>query len=403
MKNKYILPITTIFFAAVTLINIFLLLDYAKKYDGFVIGDWLINYQAGFVRRGLSGQLIISLSDLINIKDNITTFAVQVFFYISYTLILYLLIYKKQINIWFLIMLVSPVTLLFPILGAAGRKEMVLFFLFGIYIFYLNKTVIISPFVILLFSFALMVASLFHELIFFYTPYFILAAYYKSKINYSPFHFSKIALVLIGSFFATIIIFLFGKHLNETVICSGLMQRGLPDIICKGVLAWPENFDLLNYAKINGYFFSYSSTLLLGLIPFVCFFKFAKPQIITLKIFWVSFLFLFLFSLPLFILAIDWGRWLNIHFMMLLFVSTLFLKDESTINETEWSNQYLIIPNLWKSKTQPLKLLNNLTFYILVLTYTTLWGIKCYGSFSVFSFDFYRTFLNLFGGLLKHL
>ena len=96
MKNKYILPITTIFFAAVTLINIFLLLDYAKKYDGFVIGDWLINYQAGFVRRGLSGQLIISLSDLINIKDNITTFAVQVFFtYHTHLFYIYLFIKNK--------------------------------------------------------------------------------------------------------------------------------------------------------------------------------------------------------------------------------------------------------------------------------------------------------------------
>ena len=37
-----------------------------KHKEAFTIGDWLINYQGGFVRRGLIGEIIINLSYLTN-------------------------------------------------------------------------------------------------------------------------------------------------------------------------------------------------------------------------------------------------------------------------------------------------------------------------------------------------
>jgi len=38
------------------------------QYDSWTIGEWLINYQGGFVRRGLIGEIIFFLSSLINIS-----------------------------------------------------------------------------------------------------------------------------------------------------------------------------------------------------------------------------------------------------------------------------------------------------------------------------------------------
>ena len=375
------------------------MLDYAKKYEGYVIGDWLINYQAGFVRRGLTGQLIIALSDLIHLKMNMVVFAIQLLFYLAYSVILYFLIYKKEITGWFLVLLLSPVTLLFPILGAAGRKEMILFFLFGLYIICLDRNRLKSTAVLLLFSLALMVATLIHELTFFYIPYFILAAYFKSKIDNKPFQLSKAALIAIGPLVAVAAIFLFGKNIDGAAICNGLMQRGLPDTICKGVLSWPADFNIFSYALSNSYLFTYPVALILGLIPFIYFYKTTNPQQITWKTFCFTFFFSLLFSLPLFVLAIDWGRWINIHFIMFLFSSTLFLNNKSA----DFGIKPFAFPALLKATTPLSKQLNTVLFFVLIIGYTTFWGMKCFGTFSVFSLDFYKVFLNLFHGLLSHL
>ena len=188
MKNKFILPILSIFFMGVTSLYLLSLYFYTMQCDGWVIGDWLINYEAGFVRRGLSGFLIIGLSDLINLKPNITVGLIQTVLYVAYMSIFYFLSSRKKMTVWFCILLLSPVTLLFPILNmpATGRKEIILYFLFLLYVLLLEKKMMKSRLAILFFSAALLVATLFHELIFFYTPYFIVAAWLKSKIDNDP-------------------------------------------------------------------------------------------------------------------------------------------------------------------------------------------------------------------------
>ena len=397
MKNKYILPIISSFLILILILISLVLYDDAKKCDGYVIADWLVNFQAGFVRRGLGGYLIICLSDFINLKPNFTVLIIQIIFYIGYTLVLYFLIRKKEINIWFLILLLSPVTLLFPLLSdTIGRKEIILFFLFGLYILCLNKKKANSFFTIFLFSFALMVATLFHELIFFYTPYFILAAYLQSKIDQMPLQFKKIILIPLGSFLVMLPLFLFGKHINGSAICSGLIERGLSDNICKGLFMWPEDFNVWNYSIAKGYYLSYSISFLLGLVPFIIYLKLASVKLITFKKIGGAFFFLFLFTLPLFIASIDWGRWLNIHFVMLLFISTFFLKDKVYNSKFLWSNENITLPNFLNSKTSASKFLNNQVFIILCFSYITLWGMRGWGTFSFFSYSIVDTLVRVF-------
>ncbi len=382
MKNKFLIPLISFFFIAVITGYLYALYFYTIKCDGWITGDWLVNFQAGFVRRGLCGYLILGLSDFLKLKPNFTVMWIQIAIYIAYMLVLFLLLYRKEINIWFLILLLSPVTLRFTILDprTVGRKEIILLLLYGLYILCLNRKVLKSYLVIFLFSAALLIATLFHELVFFYTPYFILAAYLKAKIDDEPFHFLKTVLVISGSFLIMIPIYLFGKTINGSVICSGLMEKGLSDNICKGILApWTKDFgmkDALIHAKEHGYYPAYGTCLFLGLLPFALYIKYSKNYIAPLKKFLVAFLFLFLFSFPLFLFAIDWGRWLNIHFMLLLFTSTLLLKDISYESKVNWSNEYLAIPLLWKSEVTLFKLSNNVVFVLLSISYIILWSMQ---------------------------
>ncbi len=394
MKNKYILSILYSFFIIVMLIYLANLYHCAQDCHAYIIADWLINFQAGFVRRGLGGQVILFFSDLIDIPANFVVMSIQITFYLAYMFLLFFLMKKKEINIWFIILLLSPGTLLFPIWDVAGlgRKEIILFVIFGLYILCLNKGMLKSTFFITTFSILLLIATFFHELTFFYTPYFLLAGYIKAATNKQPFHLKKYSFVILGSLLAMIPIYFYGKSINSTVLCEGLLQRGLDHKVCEGVLEGIEYSIpyVLNEAQKANYFWSYGIALLLGLIPFIGLVKCAEKMKTGVKKFLLVFLFLFLFSTPLFLLAFDWGRWINIHFTMLLFTSTLLLKDK--LNESEWNNKIIELPRLWKSETPFFKASSNVLILIICFCYVYFWQMRHFAAFPVFCSNKYEIF-----------
>ena len=48
------------------------------------LSDWLINYEGGFVRRGLIGEIIINFSTVLSLKLRDSILIFQLFFFISY-------------------------------------------------------------------------------------------------------------------------------------------------------------------------------------------------------------------------------------------------------------------------------------------------------------------------------
>ena len=66
VKKNYFLLFFFTFLSTFSLIKLF---DNLKNLDAWEYGEWLINYQAGFVRRGLPGEIIYKFSLLIG--DNI--------------------------------------------------------------------------------------------------------------------------------------------------------------------------------------------------------------------------------------------------------------------------------------------------------------------------------------------
>lgn len=297
-------------------------------------------------------------------------------------------------------MLLTPVTLLFPIIDclASGRKEIILFALFAVYLLFLNKVPERSSLLIFVFSIVLLIATLFHELIFFYTPYFVLAAYLKLRADNRPFKFFKTGLVMTGSLLVMAPIFLYGKNLHGAAICTGLMEMGLTRNVCTGILSWPDNFwisDVFETVKEFKYFKTYGASLFLGLFPFVLFVKYLKSEIFTLKKFFAILVLLFLFSSPLFILAVDWGRWLNIHFVLLLFTSTLLLKERPGKTTDSWLDEPMAIPTFGVSEKNTSRLVNILVFTGICFSYLALWGMGHYGEFSIFHFNIYKTLVRL--------
>jgi hypothetical protein len=384
MKKKYVAPLLLFIFIIVTagfINNVFYI---SKECLGWVLGDWLINYSAGFVRRGLSGELVIFLSDIFHIKMNYVVMWIQIIFYSGFLTMFYLLFFKKKLPVWFVIGLLSPATLLFVVFDqfASGRKEIILFFIFAIYLLVLERKTL-SNLSAFCFSILLLLATLFHELVFFYTPYFILAAYISSRLHNTSFNLGGSLFVIAGALIIIIPVYLYGQRIEGGIICNGLKERGLPDSVCLGVLAWPNDYgwkNAIQFARESKYLFVYGSTFLLSLIPFMFFIHSMKQSRVSFRNFFIVFPLLILFSLPMFLVAVDWGRWIHIHLVMLLMTSTLLLKKRE--DEKEWREQPVEIPQMWPAFS---KRLNTLLFSVFIVGYIGLWSMPHFGYSKVFS------------------
>jgi hypothetical protein len=91
-------------------------------------------------------------------------------------------------------------------------------------------------------------------------------------------------------------------------------------------------------------------------------------------------------------MAVDWGRWIYIHFMMLLFLSTLLLDKRTPEIHSETDDEYIRIPLLWPAKSSFLRRANTTVLCLMAIAYIMLWYMPHFGHDPVFSLNgnFYR-------------
>ena len=136
------------------------------------MGEWLINYQGGFGRRGLLGELFSRLSIKFNfpIRDVILYFLY--FIFVVYYSLIYLFFRNLKKNKLIIISILSPLFILFPLaeLEALGRKDLLIPLIFLIYCNLYSKTNFFGYALVLLFCFPILLLT--HEVSIFYLPFF---------------------------------------------------------------------------------------------------------------------------------------------------------------------------------------------------------------------------------------
>ena len=92
------------------------------------VSEWLINYNGGFTRRGLGGEIAIFIANLFDFSLRQSIFFIQSLFHVSYLVLVFLYLKNLKVNIFQLFAIYAPIFLLYPIseIEALGRKEMVL-------------------------------------------------------------------------------------------------------------------------------------------------------------------------------------------------------------------------------------------------------------------------------------
>lgn len=316
------------FLTTLALIVVFLE-EYTLHYDPWILGDWVINYyDGGFKRRGLLGTLFFIIQDTTGIKLTYLVFTTQLILYTLFFYIYYLIVRHKTITFGYFLLIFSPFFLLFypNDTAAIGRKEILLFVLYAYLIYNIrtNKLSVVKEHIIIL---LLAIISLMHELTFFFIPYFLFSIYNHSKKGRDDqlriLIYSSIMILLLT------VIFIFGNKINsghslEILKARGVVFRG------GGILKFKrESFEIIA-ANINGYYL-YFFSLLYQIILFRKFLSTVRTR--YRKNYIYMGVFCFFFSLPIFFLAVDWGRWLHIHFVLFSIALTSALEDSD-----EWKN-----------------------------------------------------------------
>ena len=113
----------------------FLLYSFLQKYNNSVewtISEWLINYQGGFTRRGLLGELIFQFSKIIGITIREAILIFQIITYIVYFFLIFFFLRNINSSLIIIFAVFSPLFITYPIaeVEVLGRKEIFVFISF---------------------------------------------------------------------------------------------------------------------------------------------------------------------------------------------------------------------------------------------------------------------------------
>ena len=302
----------------------------AHTLNGWSIEDWLINYQAGFVRRGAVGAIVYELHKVLGIRLVPIALLAQVSCYgvVLYT-VYFLLRRQPGWSLWTWALLVSPATFSFQIAGPLGgfRKEILFFSGLSAVLIFLRMNVAdwkIAGFLAAWLPFTILC----HEMLFAYL------AYYPAALILSGRSYSRVVrMTLLPFILSAIAMFAVLTHHGDQAkavrICSSFKE--VEPAPCGPAIA------ALGQSSADARAFTYANThwlrckliwCLTGSLagaPIVVFVwrafatarTFLQARVLSITI--VVSLFI---SLPTYFYAADWGRWIYIQ---MLSVSLLIL------------------------------------------------------------------------------
>ncbi len=300
--------------------------------NGWTPGDWLINYEAGFVRRGLPGEAILLFSHLLHLSPVLVASFLPLVLYELLYFAIWQLYRRSSGNFWILAALVSPATLAAPILDPVGafRKELLVLLALAAFLLWFTRRRPTDGAVILYLSLVGPLAILAHEGL---LPYLI---YLFGAVLITHHDLRRMLKIVALPALAVALTFLAVVHHRgslaaEQTICQSLGTA--PPVVCSGAIAYLANGtdiargDVVRNVHAYHYLFFYPMLALLALLPLgILWFRLASDRRIRrdLLIIAGTVCLAVIASLPLFLYAMDWGRWIYIHivslFLLLLFV-----------------------------------------------------------------------------------
>jgi len=319
------------------------------KHHRWSMGDWLINYQGGLVRRGLSGEIFYNISQFTNINPGFFSFLSQVLFYSVFFYFSYLLLKKQRSLIPYILLIISPFIFNFQINNmSAGYRKEIIFFAMLAYAVYSARSYDVerfkNVFYILLLLYPLVILT--HEMLAAYLPYLLVV--YISVIQLRKKEILKIFLLLLPS----MISFFISMHYSGTTVQVEQIFTSLTAAnysIVDGAILWLDKTrsfgmsKVINSVKNEHYLLYYTHIIILSFVAYIPIrnhFNF----IINNRLLKILVLISIVGSIALCVVAIDWGRFIYINLVALFLLSLLhtptLYDDENHYSEVKKVKDY---------------------------------------------------------------
>ena len=323
------------------------------------ISEWLINYQGGFTRRGLGGELGVALANLLDISLRRSIFLIQITIHSSYLALIYFYFKKLKFNIIQLFALYVPIFLLYPIaeLEVLGRKEMLLFLFFLVTIFFSSRKYNAKIVNYLIFFISPIVCLIWEQVVLFF-PFFASVLIVKNNLKTFKQAFNKLLIIFFPGIITFIYIFITPLSGSGHEIMCNFLENNFGErcyMSASMLISSTIHFDTL-WIHDNAQFVHYLRYILIFLIGFaplnilVSKSNFVEKDNFITKNFRPRSLFFILYipTILLFIYGYDWGRWINITYTFSILLYVYLLKN--SIIESEFEIKNLIINKIINNK-----------------------------------------------------
>ncbi len=297
--------------------------------DEWLLGEWLINYQGGFVRRGLLGEIILQMARWLAISPITLTIIVQTSVFALFLWFTFLLLRHTESSVITFTLLFSPAFLLFPLLAwphVGVRKEVLFGLILALLLLALRASPRATALLAGLIGAGALIVVLSHEMLVMFLPYLLIAAVcYEQRFGRFSLH---LTISFIPAIMVALIIFLMPHASTVTVdaICAALAPRAPRD--CAHPTEQLGAITFLAKTTPEGIQFTRSfTTAETTLVYLITGTLSVAPLIATIigyrlwqlfpgrALAWVSGLWALSLAatVPLFIVAADYGRFINIH------------------------------------------------------------------------------------------
>lgn len=271
------------------------------------LADWLINYEGGLVRRGLIGEVTNQLTSTASEQIQLIL-GIQVFAYLTIFGSAIFLFHRSPRTWPWIALTLSPAFLLFPYVqnAATFRKEILGIAAIGLVaVGNQERRAAIFRFVgIALYLIALLASEVNYALL----PVLIwLICCQRTPISTRPWAVQmQIGFISIGTFGALLLTVAFpGNIYTATQICTSIVDRGFSIANCTGAISTLASSLRAEVTAVAQQFPGYAGYLVLLLMALF-------PLVMTgfIREHWRLSLVSFVTVLPLFIAALDYGRWI---------------------------------------------------------------------------------------------
>ncbi len=344
--------------------------------------EWLINYQGGFVRRGLVGEILLNIHNLSDVTLRYLVFYFEILILLIFLFLIFKFFQNVYLNQFLIFLFFCPIFLIYPLAEneVLVRKE---YLLLSIYILYLKLLLKNSYSFFLIILILLPIMNLIWDGMIFYIFFFIFSFFCKKNLKkreiiYFIFSFSP---YLISLFF---VIISKSDPVGFEKMCISLNEN------CFGAMFALDKTLLWNIEYVTSrfkleYLFTYLVIIILCFTPIMLHSYFDDFKIRIGSYYFKKILLklnlLLIFSVFLFMLiGYDWGRWINIGYSFSI-LNLFFLIKNSNIDL--YNNKI----SLYFDK---FSINNSKIFYFLFFCYTFTWNMKVIMTDDIGSIPYYR-------------